>query len=636
VPAPGPEEQLGLDAQGLGEHTQRTRRAGGGDDPADQQGGPVELLQPDPGQRRVTEVLGADQRIGRDQLGVAVGQQGAGLVAVAGQGEAAGQRDGGDQPGRSADPGGQLVAAADHGLQALDVADHEVRDAGVGVHQRGAGRVDLFGGLRAADQQGQHAVRALPPHPDVRVHMLDQGPPGRVGGQGEGVVEQREDLVVAAGELPAAGRADQHPGPFRAAAEPGGLPERARRRRVARAPAGPQRGLLQLQGDVVVGGQGGRGQVPGPGVGRGVAGHAGQGLGQRRVRGDAVVHGGAVVGHRPQQRVPELDPPVVDGDQVVLLRRREVTQVQPGRPGRLEQRADVAADRGRGQHQRPAGAVLQLVQPAAQGTLDPRARGHERRGDTLAVQLGPFPAQLDDAERVAGRRGVHPLARAGRGDRQRLAAQLVDVLDGQSGQRDLLRAQAVGVGRVAGRQQQRDAVGVQPAPGEEHGLPRGGVQPLQIVDDDQQGRDLGRRGQDPDGGGAHGETVTGDRRTDGQRAAQRLRLRAGQVVQDGQDRAEQIGQAGERDLRLVLVTAGGQHPHAGGLLDRVADQGGLADARLAGEHQCRAAPAARTCQKAVDQCTFGGPSEHHRPSVFPLQPDEDTRTGSAGADSVDL
>src|SRR5690606_41988466 len=79
------------------------------------------------------------------------------------------------------------------------------------------------------------------------------------------------------------------------------LPVQRGRRRVGRAAVGALRRVLDLGGDLLVRGQRRGRAVPGAAVG------VGGGVGERPVDRDAARGDGAVVGGRPDQRVPESD-----------------------------------------------------------------------------------------------------------------------------------------------------------------------------------------------------------------------------------------------------------------------------------------------------------------------------------------
>ncbi len=76
-------------------------------------------------------------------------------------------------------------------------------------------------------------------------------------------------------------------------------------------------------------------------------------------------------------------------------------------------------------------------------------------------------------------------------------------------------------------------------------------------------------------------------------------------------RAQQLVQAGERKLRLRLDPGGPQHPQAGGVLGRVVEQGRLADAGLAAEHERRAGAGTGIVEQGADPRPFRLPAHQH-------------------------
>ena len=109
-------------------------------------------------------------------------------------------------------------------------------------------------------------------------------------------------------------------------------------------------------------------------------------------------------------------------------------------------------------------------------------------------------------------------------------------------------------------------------------------------------------------------------RPERERAAQGARLDLGDVVEPVEQRRDELGEAGERDVGLGLDAAGPQHAQAGRLADRPAHQRGLADARLAVQQQGAAAARARLLQQPVDPCPLAFASYEHRRSLPALRP----------------
>jgi hypothetical protein len=185
------------------------------------------------------------------------------------------------------------------------------------------------------------------------------------------------------------------------------------------------------------------------------------------------VHRGA------QQRVPEGDPPGADRDQVgVLGLCQRVARQSEGGAGTRRHGEVVAAHRG--DQQRPAAVVTELVEPVREGRGD-RVR-HARRqvcgvgGER--VEVGP--GELDQRQRVAvgepeqrikAARGRHPTGRPGHQGRRR---PLVEPAEPQHRQPV---DQAVRLRAPCGGQH-RHRVGRQPSGGEQDRLRRRPVECL--------------------------------------------------------------------------------------------------------------------------------------------------------------
>ena len=129
---------------------------------------------------------------------------------------------------------------------------------------------------------------------------------------------------------------------------------------------------------------------------------------------------------------------------------------------------------------------------------------------------------------------------------------------------------------------------VQPAHRVGEHLDRRRVEPLHVVDRDEERPGLAQPAQE--GGGADRHRLGRQRVARPgaqQRDLDRLALRIGQLGQLRLGRAEQIGDRRVAEQALVLGRLGHQHPPPllDGLLDQRAPQHGLADARLAHERQ---------------------------------------------------
>ena len=143
---------------------------------------------------------------------------------------------------------------------------------------------------------------------------------------------------------------------------------------------------------------------------------------------------------------------------------------------------------------------------------------------------------------------------------------------------------------LAHGQDDRDRIGDEPAEREQQGIRARPGQPVRVVHQYRDRRCLRIGGEQAEGGGAYGEAARRAGRPERERALQRRGLQAGDLVDAGQRRAQQLKQAGERDVRLRLNPAGPEHVHAGGLFLGVSEQCRLADPGLPddGEHAAAA------------------------------------------------
>ena len=80
-----------------------------------------------------------------------------------------------------------------------------------------------------------------------------------------------------------------------------------------------------------------------------------------------------------------------------------------------------------------------------------------------------------------------------------------------------------------------------------------------------------------------------------------------------ENRADDLVQGGERELRFRFHPGRAEHAHVSGLLARVLQKGGLADARLAGNDEDAAARRASVIEKLADPRPFRvSPIQHVR------------------------
>ncbi len=352
----------------------------------------------------------------------------------------------------------------------------------------------------------------------------------------------------------------------------------------------PRAGLLQRGRCGLVRAGRGRGEVPGPAVEVPV----GQRRRQRPVRFAALAGRRARVDRRPGQRVAEFHRAGVQRDQPRPLGRGQRPQVDPQPARGPRDRGQVPGVAGRGQHQRPPGGRAELPGAVQERARDPG--GHQQRGAfgrqrqvRCQCQVRRVPGQLEQGERVAGRRRVQPPGRLG----GQPADQLSGLVAGQAADLEHRQVGAVEQGRLSGPHgdQHGDRVGHQPPEGEQQRLRARPVEPVRVVDQHRHRALIGLGGQQAQRGGADREPVPGRGRAQRQRLLQRGGLGRRDPLDQGQRGAEQFQQRPERDLRLRLDAAGPQQPQAGRLLRGVAEQCRLADPGLPG--QCEHAADAR-------------------------------------------
>jgi len=317
---------------------------------------------------------------------------------------------------------------------------------------------------------------------------------------------------------------------------------------------------------------------------------------------DQVVRGGA------HQRVAEREASATEAHEPRVLRRRQRVRGDPERAARGTDACEVrAVASGRDDERRPRG--LRQPRDAACEEVREAASRTERRlyrmttGTLLGAQGG---RELAQRERVAGGSVEHRVARC---DREPEAGIGDDRARGRSfDRREAQRLQRVDADRgmlaLAEREDHGDARAVEPARREQQALGGRTVGPLRVVDQHQQGATLRRRAQQRQRREAHREAVALRRWPERERPEQRRTLRLGQVAGRAEQRLEQRVQDGERKPALGLGAARGER-RADVARARRSEQRGLADARLAAQHQCFAAPVACGVDQARETLLLG-------------------------------
>ena len=108
---------------------------------------------------------------------------------------------------------------------------------------------------------------------------------------------------------------------------------------------------------------------------------------------------------------------------------------------------------------------------------------------------------------------------------------------------------------LAHAEHDRDRIRYQPPESEQQGISGRTVDPMGIVDNDQQRLYFSRRRQQAQGGGPHGEPVLGTGRAQRQGTLQGGGLRLRDPSERPQSRAKKFEKSGEGDLSLGLPSA---------------------------------------------------------------------------------
>jgi hypothetical protein len=280
--------------------------------------------------------------------------------------------------------------------------------------------------------------------------------------------------------------------------------------------------------------------------------------------------------------------------QSVGLRRcgRVDPDAEPRRGPPQQLRVSGGLDRRR--EQQLPGRGRQLLDPPCEGLLDPVGDGRHVRQAKSGGQLRRLqaPGQLEQGERVSVGLGddpvAHPSVEPARDDR---GEQLAGVPGGQALDAEL--GEALELRRRAGltdRDENGDGLRVQPARSDCQHLGRRLVEPLGVLDDAQERLLFGDVGQEAENGEAHEKAIRCGARGQPEGGAQRVALGPRQMLEPVEHLPTELMHTGERQLYLGLHAGDARDAEAGRGLDGVVEEGGLADSRLAAEHQHAAPP----------------------------------------------
>ena len=146
---------------------------------------------------------------------------------------------------------------------------------------------------------------------------------------------------------------------------------------------------------------------------------------------------------------------------------------------------------------------------------------------------------------------------------------------------------------------ERHPFGEQTASYEAEGLCRCLIDPLRIVDDAYEGVLLGRLGEQGQGGEPDEEPVGWRTFAHAEHRRERASLRGGQALDEGEHGHTELMQPAIGDLHLGLDADRTRGAEPLGVLGQIAEQRGLADARLTAEYDGSALTAADLGQELV-------------------------------------
>jgi len=315
---------------------------------------------------------------------------------------------------------------------------------------------------------------------------------------------------------------------------------------------------------------------------------------------------GDVVGGRAQHRVAELNPARLGRDEPLPLGgvERARRQAHAGEGERDLGRISGVA-RG-GDEQRAPGLVRQRLQTLREGSFDAAANGDRSDDGRRAAELGVAERRdrLEECQRVPGGVGDETLADAGAYRPAGPGHKLLRSVGLKSPELEPFDPGGLEPGSVTHRQQEHDALAAEPAAREQERFARRRVEPVGVVHDGEHGCLFGSRREKAERRRGGSEPVARRRRSQGEGARQHRGLWLGDAVEEGQERPQQIGKPGERQLGLGLERLGAQDGEPGRRRGDLVEQGGLPDPGVAVDDQCRAHAATGTVQQPVDPRTL--------------------------------
>ena len=167
-------------------------------------------------------------------------------------------------------------------------------------------------------------------------------------------------------------------------------------------------------------------------------------------------------------------------------------------------------------------------------------------------------------------------------------------------------------GRLAHREHQPDRLRAQTARHERQHLRRRAVEPLRIVDDADQRPVLGRVRQQAQDRQADEEAIRGVAVAQAERGAERLALRVGEAVQAIDERRAELMQPREGELHLGLDARRPRDAEPRRAPHQILEQGALAHAGLAAQHQRAAQTLAHARDELIQRRALAAPAEQLR------------------------
>jgi hypothetical protein len=160
-------------------------------------------------------------------------------------------------------------------------------------------------------------------------------------------------------------------------------------------------------------------------------------------------------------------------------------------------------------------------------------------------------------------------------------------------------------------EQHRDRIRDEPSEREQQGGRARTVEPLRVVDEDEQRCLIGARREKAERRGADGEAVLGGSGSQRERPFERLPLWRRETVEVVESRAQQLEQPGERDAGFRLHTARPQDVHPDGATVGLGEQRRLADPDLPDDGKDAAPARTRVVEQAVEEAFLPLASDQH-------------------------